>query len=241
MALFRKKKKEQTAEQAKPTEQEETRPRFRIEYHSLVEFKNRQLCYISTFKEIIGQGFWIYCCNAPYFENVGECWFFCKYEELPRVICSERAWGRLYSSEEEFLEALRKSYGTQNSNMSEPMFNAETLRNIAKERHNNLEQRAEADFQKVLADCISYTTELAEREAKDGKFICYVCILESRWTHQISYWSPPKTMEKLWDGLANYFAPLGFRCGGKGSNYFVLFWGDSKCWNCVYDIDKRIE
>lgn len=104
------------------------------------------------------------------------------------------------------------------------MFNAESLRNITNEYHNDLKQKAEVDFQKVLDDCISYTTELAEREAKDGKFICYVCILESRWTHQISYWSPPETMEKLWEGLANYFAPLGFRCEGKGSNHFILRW-----------------
>ncbi len=109
MALFPKKQKEQPT-LPKPDNQTRIRPNFRLERNSLVEFQNGQLCYISSFKEFIGEGFWIYCCNAPYFENPGSTWFFCKYENIPTVVCSEMVWRRLYPSETEFLEALRKSY-----------------------------------------------------------------------------------------------------------------------------------
>lgn len=111
MALFRKKKKEQTAEQSTPTEQEDVRPKFRIEYHSLVELSSDSLFYVSSFIEIIGQGFWVWGCHAPDFEKATNARVFWEYKNIPRVICSERAWGRLYNSEEEFLEVLRKSYG----------------------------------------------------------------------------------------------------------------------------------
>lgn len=106
------------------------------------------------------------------------------------------------------------------------MFTAGDLKYTADEYRRKAQEQNEIAFNNALKTNIDYLEKTAKECAEKGMFACMSYNLaDKRWRKNSSI--SQEAMEKrLWNGLYDYFAPLGFQCEGQDSNYLTLRWGD---------------